>query len=305
MKNLIKLFFGIFIVIMTFNVSFSQGDSMYLHPRYQLSIANAVATSNTYEFDIYLRQTAASHNETVMLYGTCQYFLKINALYLAGGTLTCAIIGSDLTASLRPPNCTYSTTGAAGPRIQLPANLPTSPSTTDTIRYLTPGTKIVRVRLTNSVPFNTSEDINLRWRNANAGNPFTKITVFTDSNNIRLVDVTDSTGHYNGPTGVSNPNQTTSLIPTEFNLAQNYPNPFNPTTKIEYALPVDGRVSMKVFDITGREMMNLVNDVKSAGYYSVNFNGANLASGIYFYRIEVMADGVMKYQLTRRMVLVK
>lgn len=66
-------------------------------------------------------------------------------------------------------------------------------------------------------------------------------------------------------------------------LYQNYPNPFNPTTKIEYLLPTSSRVSLKVYDILGREIVELKNNYETAGKYSVNFDGTNLASGIYFY----------------------
>ncbi len=74
-------------------------------------------------------------------------------------------------------------------------------------------------------------------------------------------------------------------IPNIYRLEQNYPNPFNPSTKIAYELPKAGLVSMVVFDILGREVATLVNEVKPAGKYSVNFNASSLASGVYFYRI--------------------
>jgi hypothetical protein len=92
----------------------------------------------------------------------------------------------------------------------------------------------------------------------------------------------------------------TVTIPKEFTLSQNYPNPFNPTTKINYALPKTGLVTMKIYDVTGREIHTLVNDVKQAGNYSVDFNGSSLSSGVYFYKIQ-SGDFVM----TKRMVLIK
>ncbi len=75
------------------------------------------------------------------------------------------------------------------------------------------------------------------------------------------------------------------LLPSKFMLSQNYPNPFNPSTIINYELPVNGHVSLKIFDILGREVAELVNSQKSAGSYEVNFNAANLSSGVYFYEI--------------------
>jgi hypothetical protein len=74
--------------------------------------------------------------------------------------------------------------------------------------------------------------------------------------------------------------------PYKFALFQNYPNPFNPVTVISYQIPVSGKVSLKVFDALGKEIAELVNEVKSAGNYNVKFNGSNLSSGIYFYKLE-------------------
>lgn len=70
-------------------------------------------------------------------------------------------------------------------------------------------------------------------------------------------------------------------IPLNYQLKQNFPNPFNPRTRILYYLPVDGFVTLKVFDALGREEASLVNEIKKAGSYEVTFNGSPLASGIY------------------------
>jgi len=86
-------------------------------------------------------------------------------------------------------------------------------------------------------------------------------------------------------------NQLTSVesdqnnIPAEFALEQNYPNPFNPLTKISYQLPQSGFVNLKVYNTLGKEVATLVNEEKSAGKYSVNFNAGNLSSGVYFYKL--------------------
>ena len=69
--------------------------------------------------------------------------------------------------------------------------------------------------------------------------------------------------------------------PTEYKLFQNYPNPFNPATRITYSLPMDGLVSLKVFDILGKEVTTLVNENKKAGSYEIMFDGSRLASGVY------------------------
>ncbi len=75
------------------------------------------------------------------------------------------------------------------------------------------------------------------------------------------------------------------MKPNKFELFQNYPNPFNPTTTIQYAIPKSEHVTIKVYDELGKEVSSLVNENKEAGQYRVNFNGSNLASGIYYYRI--------------------
>jgi hypothetical protein len=74
-------------------------------------------------------------------------------------------------------------------------------------------------------------------------------------------------------------------VPTEFSLGQNYPNPFNPTTTISYVIPTAGFVTLKVFDILGREIAELVNEEKVAGTYKVDFNASKLSSGIYIYKL--------------------
>ncbi len=92
----------------------------------------------------------------------------------------------------------------------------------------------------------------------------------------------------------------TSQVPKEYKLSQNYPNPFNPVTKINFAIPKSGFVTMKVYDMLGREVVKLVNENKTAGNYSVDFNASNLTSGVYFYRLEV--NGFVD---TKKMMLVK
>ena len=75
-------------------------------------------------------------------------------------------------------------------------------------------------------------------------------------------------------------------MPTVYSLSQNYPNPFNPTTTIKFGIPKAGDVSLAVYDILGRKVAELINGNLTAGYHTVNFNATNLASGVYFYRIE-------------------
>jgi hypothetical protein len=75
-------------------------------------------------------------------------------------------------------------------------------------------------------------------------------------------------------------------LPTNFALEQNYPNPFNPTSTIRYALPLDAKVSLKLYDVLGREVLSLVEDNMPAGYHETIVDGSKLSSGIYFYRLD-------------------
>ena len=100
--------------------------------------------------------------------------------------------------------------------------------------------------------------------------------------------------------------QNTSMIPDKYLLSQNYPNPFNPTTIIKYQLPVVSKLSLKVYDVLGREITTLVDAVMNAGYYSVSFDGADFASGIYFARITATPqNGTAPFTNTIKMLITK
>lgn len=89
-------------------------------------------------------------------------------------------------------------------------------------------------------------------------------------------------------------------IPDKFSLSQNYPNPFNPVTKLEFGISDMEFVSLKVYDIAGKEVMTLVNETKPAGRYMVIFDGSNLGSGVYYYKIEAG-----NFSAVKRMILLK
>jgi hypothetical protein len=93
-------------------------------------------------------------------------------------------------------------------------------------------------------------------------------------------------------TGVNDPVNTLN----SFALSQNYPNPFNPSTKINYTLPEKSNVSLKVYDMLGREVANLINATQEAGNHSVNFNASKLASGMYVYTLR-SGNNVMSKKL--------
>ena len=146
---------------------------------------------------------------------------------------------------------------------------------------------------TNNSGFDIERSANGTWTKAGnvTGNGTTaeaKNYEFTDRNlnsgtySYRLKQI-DYNGNYeyfdlNGEVTVG--------IPDQFTLSQNYPNPFNPSTKIDFSLPKDGNVNVSVYDNSGKLVSVITNGFRTAGYYTVDFNGSNLSSGIYFYRIE-------------------
>jgi hypothetical protein len=95
-------------------------------------------------------------------------------------------------------------------------------------------------------------------------------------------------------------NEVTIGVPSVYNLSQNYPNPFNPSTKIDFDLPEDGIVSIALYDMTGKQVATLVNEAKTAGYHSVQFNASSLSSGIYIYALRTNG-----FTSTKKMMLVR
>jgi len=91
-----------------------------------------------------------------------------------------------------------------------------------------------------------------------------------------------------------------NITPKDFDLFQNYPNPFNPTTQISYSLKENGFVTIKVYDILGKVVATLVNEIKPAGVYTVDFDASTLSSGIYFYTIKTN-----KFFDKKKMILMK
>jgi hypothetical protein len=95
-------------------------------------------------------------------------------------------------------------------------------------------------------------------------------------------------------------NDNISLSPDKFSLNQNHPNPFNPTTSISFNLPAAGQVSLKVFDISGKEVAGLVDNYLEAGRHSINFDASSLSSGVYYYKLASGNNVSM-----RKMLLIK
>ena len=99
-------------------------------------------------------------------------------------------------------------------------------------------------------------------------------------------------------------------LPINYQIEQNFPNPFNPTTTIYYQLPADSRVTLEIYDIHGREVRTLVDEQKSAGYYTVLWDATNnahnkVSSGVYIYRIDATGVGGSGFNGLRKMILLK
>lgn len=95
-----------------------------------------------------------------------------------------------------------------------------------------------------------------------------------------------------------------SLVPAKFSLSQNFPNPFNPTTKIKFTVPTEGFVSLKVYDVIGNEVAELVKENRKSGTHEVTFDASDLSSGVYFYKINISGQSGDFVQ-TKKMILLK
>jgi M6 family metalloprotease-like protein len=108
------------------------------------------------------------------------------------------------------------------------------------------------------------------------------------------------------PINTSGINENRSDKISGYILDQNYPNPFNPSTTISYYIPYNSHVTMKLYDILGREVNTLLNETKSTGSYKINLNGMHLSSGIYFYTLKASSiDGKQSYMSMKKMILMK
>jgi len=94
-------------------------------------------------------------------------------------------------------------------------------------------------------------------------------------------------------------------VPTEFALSQNYPNPFNPTTMIKFGIPVDSKVTLKVFDMLGQEVKEVFSGEIKTGWHEIEFNATGLATGMYIYRIEAKGVNGQDFFSTKKMLLIK
>ena len=283
MKTIINILAGIIFLL---NSSFANEIN------YKLNLTNITFTSEkTLEFDIYLISEGETKEE--FRYALGQYFLDVNPKFANEGTLSYSIVSTELPESMKPGSISVS-----GNQLRMSVNQISSDNRSyPVIPSEKPGLLIARMKLETSADKFSGEDPELKW-SVDANNFRTKIVAFADD---KLVEVTDINNHIidsdnNGDTEVENATE----LPTEFSLSQNYPNPFNPSTVIRYSLFENGFTSLKIYDISGKEVANLVNEMQAPGRYEVKFEGSNFASGVYFYKITAGSFSAVK-----RMFLIK
>jgi len=274
--------------IIIFLLAFALSYGYAKEPTYTLTIQNLNnVSSNTMEFDIYLQHT--NSNESNFYYVLGQYFFDFNPAIANGGNLNYSVVNSDLPQGLVPRNPTVT-----GNQLRLAMNSIGSKDNLPVVADKAPGTLIAKIRLETSVKSFSDAPIDLKIRTG-PENPFTKVFTSTDN---KIIDITNKEEIALDNNTIVNPES--NQIPKEYSLKQNYPNPFNPSTSIKFDIPDLTNVKLSVFDITGRELAVLVNEQLQPGSYDYKWNASQLASGIYFYKLQTNG-----FSQVKKMMLVK
>jgi hypothetical protein len=144
-----------------------------------------------------------------------------------------------------------------------------------------------------------SYDFGASWMTVNSGlsNTWAR-SIVLDTRGDVLVGTGQGVFRGSSLTEVQGPRE--GEMPSRFILSQNYPNPFNPSTTINFALPKSGQVELKIYNTLGQEVASLINEEKSAGTYSAQWNAGNVASGVYFYQLKAG-----EYSDTKKLLLIK
>ncbi len=168
----------------------------------------------------------------------------------------------------------------------------------DQIKLVSSGSAIVGA--TSDVGVIVSTDFGETWQPKSAGLTAPYLSSITIQNGIAVVGTHGGFGTWRRSLNqlVTSVDVTHDQMPKVATLLQNYPNPFNPTTTIKFQIAKEGLVSLRVFDVLGREVRTVVNEVRSAGIYEEILDASSLASGTYFYRL--LAGN---YVATKKLVL--
>lgn len=257
---------------------------------YKLTISNLNFTSErSLEFDVNMLNTGKSE----LRYLLGQYFLEFNPGIANGGSLKYSVVSSGLPQEFIPRNPSVSENILRLACNSLNVNKEDLPVISSDIN----GTLIVRMKLETTADKFSNESVNLKWTDKESKFRSKVFTFFNNEN----IEITNENFHENDLLLNGNSKVISSSIPETFSMSQNYPNPFNPSTKIKFAIPVSAsNVKLTVYDITGREVSVLVNEVLQPGTYEVSFSGSTFSSGVYFYRINAG-----QYSETMRMLLIK
>lgn len=194
------------------------------------------------------------------------------------------------------------------------------------------GVGFIPVELTSFTATANNNDVVLNWATATEknnegfeiqrknGNEFTTVGFVkgngttTEPQSYSFVDRNLNAGKYSyrlkqidfdGTSDFSKTVEVEILNPKEFSLSQNFPNPFNPSTKINFSLAIDSKVSLKVFNVLGQEISTLLNGNLSAGNHEINFNADGMNSGVYFYKLEAAGIDGTNFNSVRKMILSK
>jgi hypothetical protein len=175
----------------------------------------------------------------------------------------------------------------------------TSPYTTGTIAGITgAGDQIWAASMALTVSYSSNAGANWAVQYTVTAGSFYHIVKARNGSTLWGVRSNGGISRYGTPIVGITP--VTENTPVDYKLSQNYPNPFNPVTKINFEVPKQGLVTLKVYDIMGREITTLVNEVKSPGSYNVDFDASRLSSGTYFYKLS--AGNFIE---TKKMLLIK
>jgi hypothetical protein len=155
-------------------------------------------------------------------------------------------------------------------------------------------------------------------RSLDGGLTWNRLTSGTDADLFGVYFTSNDTGTVVGEDGIILRTTTGGTIltgvrtngielPREFLLGQNYPNPFNPTTTLQYSLPIECRVNIKIFNLLGQTVATLTDETEAAGNKSIQWNASGFASGVYFYRLNAVSisDPSKSFIQVKKMLLMK
>ena len=268
-------------------------------PSYKLELRNDVQVSNTeYEFDIYMLRTG----DTEFEYASGQYGILLNNLIVNGGTIEVTIIANSSDPSLvatgqNPTAISFFSYPGDIDVIRIgPTSIP-NPGPGAIISAVLPGTRICRVRISNSVEFGQYQP-NLTWT-TNSYYP-TQISAFVDGNPIAITNYEDNTNsNLVNPVLINVATSSGNYSDNDFEFRV-YPNPFNEKTKINYTIFQNSQVILSVWNTEGKMVADLINTKQNAGVYSISWSPDILAEGTYYVILRIdQVQKALKVSLVR------